>query len=143
MKIESVCIGTPEKTHIALSSPTYANLVLQTVIGIALRVSGVLSHPAECYVQKTNIGVTASPGVMGVEVCLSGISRKNHPSRNIKLALKELFNIVSTTVQPTLKPGDRCQISCVIILDSDIEISPNLGLYGKILEIKEWIQCPK
>ena len=141
MKIKAACIGTPKSVLEALSGGEFASKVLSEVIGEVLGVKDVFTRPAEYYVQYADEGPSASDGVMGVEVRLTGVSRNGRTPKMFHSALEVLGFNVAYTVRKFLLVRKRCQIFCVIMLDGEVETTPGSGQYSSSLEGKAiWVE---
>lgn len=134
MKIKAACIGTPKEVVDAFSSNPFVSTVLLRVVEKELGVMNVLSRPAEYYVQKADTGPAPKEGVMGVEVRLSGVSRNGRTPKQFHNALSELVHIVKFTIEQIIDCDDKCQIFCVIMIDGEVEVKPNSGVYSFNLE---------
>lgn len=134
MKIKAACIGTPEVVVEALSSLEFAQDVLSQVVGVALGVQNPLLKPSQYYVQAADVGPACIEGMMGVEVRLTGASRKGRTAEQFSKALATLHTIVHDTVFRALAPSQRCEVFCVVMVDAQVEFPPGSGEYTNTLE---------
>ncbi len=143
MKIKACCLGCSAKLVGALSGREFAVNVLGKVVGTDLGVADVLNRPAEYYVQNADEGPSPLPGMMGIEVRLTGVSRAGRTPKQFHTAKKTLEKVVAETVLPNLEPGEECQVYCVIMIDGEIETVPNSGAYLNCLEGPAfWVKSP-
>ena len=141
MKIKAACIGTPEAVVEALSSSKFARKVLSQVVRDALGVQNPLLKPSQYYVQNADVGPAAEGGVMGVEVRLTGASRKGRTAEQFHAALNALDRAVGETVFDVLTPGQECEVFCVVMVDAEVEFPPRSGEYTNTLEsAPRWVK---
>ncbi len=134
MQIQALCNGTTDAVANSLSSPAFSDSALTTVIGNTFNVQDVLMRPAEYCVLNALRGPSSQPGVMGVQVCLTGVNRNGRASKKLHESLKVLVQVVKEAMLNGLLPGQRCQMFCVVELDAEIETAPDSGVYSRYLE---------
>jgi len=134
MKTKAAIIGGTDELRDAFSSSAFARIVIGAVIQDILGVKDALDRPAEYYVQKADQGPALVEGMSGVEIRITGISRNGRTPKQFHKALAKLEDITEGVVLGVGLDGARCQIFCVLILDGDVEVRPDSGVYSSVLE---------
>jgi len=137
MKIKpAVTKGIDSAVVVALDSPDFAGRVLEGVCHDCLGATNVLGRPAEYYVQELDQTVRVGNDY-GVEVRLTGVSRNGRTPKQFHEALKRLVELYRKQIYDALVSAvstQRVQLFVVIMIDGDVEVSPDSGQYSNALE---------
>ena len=104
-----------------------------------LGVKNALECPAEFYVQDADTTKQLQPGVFGVELRLTGVSRGTRELPSFIQAVQELFGHLAVRIQEALAGStDRVQLFVVEMVDKDVRSQD--GSWSQILEVPaRWI----
>lgn len=143
MKIVSE--GLPDGVIKALSTPKFAEKIIAQVMGHCLGAENPLDRPSEYYVQVPDVIVQAKDGFYGVEFRLTGASRNGRTHKQFYKALAVQHGVVKDAIIGALKKlgsEERIQVFTVLMLDGDIEVKPDSGVYSNIPESDaEWVSA--
>lgn len=135
--------GAPEEIIQAMGSKRFARSFLRDIIGKTLGAENVLERPAEYYLQKPDLVTNANDEFYGIEFRLTGASRDGRTPAQFHKAIKDLHDLINTTVINALKltkSNQGIQTFVVIMLDADIETNPGSGVYSNVIESEaKWI----
>lgn len=137
MKLKAtITRGAPQGVEHAFAHPDFAMRFLGLVVQNVFGVKGSHLRPAEYYVQEPDMIVPVKPGLWGVILTLSGVSRGNREPKIFHAALEKLSRIAITELQANLAGEQAVQLFVNIMLDGDVPMSPPSATYSSMVEGK-------